>query len=86
MTLRNIFVWKFFWFKEDDEDSNEEDDDSNEHITCSSYLWIFFYIFERKKILNKIMHFLIKIWEKGFICAFMKDKGLKREKIKIKDP
>lgn len=49
MTLRNIFVWKFFWFKEDDEDSNEEDDDSNEHITCSSYLWIFFIFLKEKK-------------------------------------
>jgi len=31
------------------------------------------------------MHFFNKKWERGFICVFMRDKGLKWEKIKIKD-
>jgi len=54
-----------------------KEDEDDEHV----HLIFDFFIFLKnifKKI--KVSIFLIKKWEKWFICAFMKDKRLKWEK------
>jgi len=70
--------------KEDDEDSNEEDEDSNEKDEDDEHVHLiscFYFIFNRNIFYKIILCiFFNKKWERGFICAFMRDKWPKHEK------
>jgi len=66
MIFGDIFVYKLFWFNEDDEDSKEEDED-DEHL---HHISGFFSFLIKIYLKNKIMYFFNKIIRKMMYMCF----------------